>query len=40
MLYTHHGIGVGFTGGYSEYFGDTVDVEAVIYLMLANKLIH
>ncbi|PWY99927.1 glycoside hydrolase [Testicularia cyperi] len=40
MLYTHHGIGTGFSGGYHEYFGDSVDVEAVVYLMLANELIH
>ncbi|SNX82025.1 probable branching enzyme (be1) [Melanopsichium pennsylvanicum] len=40
MLYTHHGIGTGFSGGYHEYFGPSVDVEAVVYLMLANRLIH
>ncbi|CBQ68385.1 probable branching enzyme (be1) [Sporisorium reilianum SRZ2] len=40
MLYTHHGIGTGFSGGYHEYFGDSVDVEAVVYLMLANQMIH
>ena len=25
MLYVHHGINVGFSGNYSEYFGNTVD---------------
>lgn len=40
MLYTHHGIGTGFSGGYHEYFGPSVDVEAVVYLMLANQMIH
>jgi len=42
MLYHHHGIGVGFSGDYSEYFGHSsaVDMSACIYLMLANELIH
>ncbi|KAG9054096.1 alpha-1,4-glucan branching enzyme [Serendipita sp. 407] len=40
MLYTHHGIGTGFSGGYHEYFGDSVDTEAVVYLMLANNMIR
>ncbi|KDN51339.1 glycoside hydrolase family 13 protein [Tilletiaria anomala UBC 951] len=40
MLYVHHGIGTGFSGGYHEYFGDQVDNEAVNYLQLANDLIH
>jgi len=40
MLYTHHGIGTGFSGGYHEYFGPSVDEEGVTYLMLANTLIH
>ncbi|KAJ3222502.1 alpha-1,4-glucan branching enzyme [Clydaea vesicula] len=39
MLYTHHGIGTGFSGGYHEYFGHSVDDEALVYLMLANKII-
>ena len=29
-----------FSGGYHEYFGDNVDDEAVVYLMLANSMIH
>ncbi|GAA5882786.1 hypothetical protein JCM16303_002455 [Sporobolomyces ruberrimus] len=40
MMYTHHGIGSGFSGGYHEYFGENVDEEAVVYLMLANTMIH
>jgi 1,4-alpha-glucan branching enzyme len=40
MLYHHHGIGVGFTGNYKEYFGVHVDMEAIVYLMLANDLVH
>ncbi|KAF1833141.1 alpha-glucan branching enzyme [Decorospora gaudefroyi] len=40
MLYTHHGIGTGFSGGYHEYFGPSVDEEAVVYLMIANELLH
>ncbi|TQS33867.1 hypothetical protein Golomagni_05774 [Golovinomyces magnicellulatus] len=40
MLYLHHGIGAGFSGGYHEYFGDDVDEEAVVYLMVANEMLH
>ncbi|CAO1631674.1 unnamed protein product [Parajaminaea phylloscopi] len=40
MLYTHHGIGTGFSGGYHEYFGPSVDTDGVVYLMLANEMIH
>jgi 1,4-alpha-glucan branching enzyme len=40
MMYTHHGIGTGFSGGYHEYFGDGVDLEGVVYLMLANDAMH
>ncbi|GAA5999910.1 1,4-alpha-glucan branching enzyme [Rhodotorula paludigena] len=41
MMYTHHGIGTGFSGGYHEYFGDEkVDEEALVYLMLANTMLH
>lgn len=36
MMYVHHGIGTGFSGGYHEYFGDQVDLEAVVYLMLVS----
>ncbi|KAG5219547.1 glycoside hydrolase family protein [Salix suchowensis] len=34
MMYVHHGIGTGFSGGYHEYFGPGQDQEGVIYLML------
>ncbi|SJL02291.1 probable 1,4-alpha-glucan-branching enzyme [Armillaria ostoyae] len=40
MMYTHHGIGAGFSGGYHEYFGDSADLEAIVYLMLANDAMH
>ncbi|KAK7060409.1 alpha-1,4-glucan branching enzyme [Paramarasmius palmivorus] len=40
MMYLHHGIGTGFSGGYHEYFGDTADTEAIVYLMLANDAMH
>ncbi|XP_024527573.1 1,4-alpha-glucan-branching enzyme 2-2, chloroplastic/amyloplastic [Selaginella moellendorffii] len=40
MMYTHHGLQMTFTGQYSEYFGMTTDVDAVVCLMLANDLLH
>uniref|UniRef100_A0A2P2JKH3 1,4-alpha-glucan branching enzyme n=1 Tax=Rhizophora mucronata TaxID=61149 RepID=A0A2P2JKH3_RHIMU len=40
MLYHHHGINMTFMGNYSEYFSMATDVDAVVYLMLANCLIH
>ncbi|KAH8698364.1 putative glycogen branching enzyme GbeA [Talaromyces proteolyticus] len=40
MLYTHHGIGTGFSGGYHEYFGPAVDTDSVMYLQLANEMLH
>ena len=40
MLYHSHGIGEGFSGDYHEYFGLNVDEEALMYLMLANYLLH
>ncbi|GAB1726485.1 hypothetical protein NU195Hw_g2411t1 [Hortaea werneckii] len=40
MLYNHHGIGTGFSGGYHEYFGPNVDEDGVVYLMLANEMLH
>lgn len=39
MLYNHHGIGTGFSGGYHEYFGPSVDEEGVVYLILANTML-
>ncbi|CAD8081375.1 unnamed protein product [Paramecium primaurelia] len=40
MLYVHHGNGYGFTGGYHEYFNELADIDSLVYLMLANDLIH
>jgi len=39
MLYHHHGINTSFTGSYSDYFGTQTNVDACVYLMLANRLI-
>ncbi|MBO4286688.1 MAG: alpha amylase C-terminal domain-containing protein [Kiritimatiellae bacterium] len=39
MLYLHHGLGIDFTD-YSQYFDNTVDEDAWIYLNLANRVIH
>lgn len=36
MLYVHHGMGTGFGGGYGEYFGNQVDMDAVVYMMLVG----
>lgn len=30
----------GFSGGYHEYFGEGVDEDGLVYLMLANELLH
>lgn len=40
ILYNHHGIGVGFSGDYNEYFGLQTDLDGIVYLMLANLLIR
>ncbi|KAL4441059.1 hypothetical protein ABPG77_010490 [Micractinium sp. CCAP 211/92] len=40
MMYHHHGLQTTFTGNYDEYFGMATDVEAVVYLMLVNCMIH
>lgn len=40
MLYHHHGLNMVFTGNYHEYFSEATDVQAVMYLMLANELVH
>ena len=40
MMYKHHGLSVGFTGNYGEYFGMATDVDAMVYLMLANDMLH
>ena len=38
MLFRHHGVGIDFSGDYREYFSPAADVEATVYLMLANEL--
>eukprot|EP00208_Stichococcus_sp_RCC1054_P002995 CAMPEP_0206143896 /NCGR_PEP_ID=MMETSP1473-20131121/22240_1 /ASSEMBLY_ACC=CAM_ASM_001109 /TAXON_ID=1461547 /ORGANISM="Stichococcus sp, Strain RCC1054" /LENGTH=642 /DNA_ID=CAMNT_0053539511 /DNA_START=296 /DNA_END=2220 /DNA_ORIENTATION=- len=40
MLYHHHGINRSFSGGYGDYFGPDSNVDAAVYLMLANDLVH
>ena len=40
MLYAHHGIGTGFSGGYHEYFGPGADDDGIVYLMVANQMLH
>lgn len=40
MIYTHHGIGTGFSGGYHEYFGSGVDEDGLVYLIIANEMLH
>lgn len=40
MLYHSHGMGHGFSGDYNEYFGLNTDTDALVYLMLANHMIH
>ncbi len=40
MLYHSRGLGQGFSGDYNEYFGLNTDTEALVYLMLANELLH
>lgn len=39
MLYHHHGLEKAFTT-YNDYFDGQLDDDAVLYLTLANKLIH
>jgi 1,4-alpha-glucan branching enzyme len=38
MLYLHHGLEKAFVS-YDDYFDDSVDEEAIVYLALANKLV-
>jgi len=40
MLYVNHGINYSFSGRLNEYFNDNVDIDASIYLMMANYLTH
>lgn len=39
MLYYNHGLGQAF-GGYEDYYNGNQDVNAIVYLTLANILIH
>lgn len=39
MLYFHHGMNYAFTK-YEDYFNDMVDIDSLVYLSLANKVIH
>jgi 1,4-alpha-glucan branching enzyme len=39
MIYYDHGLGKNFTS-YKEYFDGGQDVDALVYLYLANKMIH
>jgi 1,4-alpha-glucan branching enzyme len=39
MLYFDHGLGKAFSS-YSDYFTPNIDDEAIVYLKLANQLIH
>ena len=39
MLYTHHGLEKAFVS-YDDYFDSSVDEDALVYLTLANKLVH
>lgn len=40
MLYHTHGMGHGFSGDYGEYFGLNTDTESLVYLMVANYMLH
>lgn len=33
-------LGCGFSGDYNEYFGLQVDEDSLVYLMLANHMVH
>lgn len=39
-MWVFHFSGVGFSGDYSEYFGLQVDEDSLVYLMLANHILH
>lgn len=39
MLYKDHGLGVSFLN-YSQYFTSNTDIDACVYLMLANETVH
>jgi len=33
-------MGTGFTGNYHEYFNEDVEIDTLVYMMLANELVH
>lgn len=39
MIYRNHGLGQAFTS-YDDYFGGNIDQSALVYLNLANELVH
>ena len=40
IMYTHHGIHTTFSGSYNEYFGGAAENDGIVFLMLANHVIH
>ena len=40
MLYHHHGLQMEFSGNYDQYFSTATNVDGVVYLMLANEMLH
>ena len=40
MLYHHHGLQMEFSGQYEQYFSTATNVDGVVYLMLANEMLH
>lgn len=40
ILYHSRGIGQGFSGHYDEYYGLNVDTDGVVYVMIANYIVH
>ena len=40
MLYHHHGISYSFSGSYNEYFNHNLNMDAVVYMMIANSYLH
>uniref|UniRef100_A0A0N4Z3N2 1,4-alpha-glucan branching enzyme n=1 Tax=Parastrongyloides trichosuri TaxID=131310 RepID=A0A0N4Z3N2_PARTI len=40
MLYHNHGMNESFGGGYPMYFGMGVDTESLLYVTLANYILH
>lgn len=39
-IYAYTDIFSGFSGDYNEYFGPGVDEDGLVYLMLANEMLH